>query len=62
VGWQRGEKSAFSGIKKIGNNKIWQFWGHALPPVKFSPAKLEKGGFLVANRKNDGGFCQKNDI
>jgi len=61
VGWQRGEKSAFSGIKKIDNNKKWQFWGRTLSLVKFSPAKLGKSGFHVANRKNDGWFCQKND-
>jgi hypothetical protein len=40
VGWQRGEKSAFSGIKKFGNNKKWQFWGSALPPDKKRPAIL----------------------
>jgi len=43
----------------MGNNKKWQFWERALPPVKFSPAKLEKSGFHVANRKNDVCFVKK---
>jgi hypothetical protein len=59
VGWQRGEKSAFSGIKKIGNNKKWQLWERALPPVKFSPAKLEKAVFMSPIGKMTAGFVKK---
>jgi len=51
VGWQRGEKSVFSGIKKIGNNKKWQFKGaRTLPDGKIASCNFFIYEFLM--RKN----------